>query len=66
MSPADPGLAAVAEDRPVTLDLCGMTVLGRAKDMGVRNYFDHKILGCGLLGVTALLNAVGISLSCSR
>ena len=60
---SDPGLAAVAEDMPVDLDLCGMTVLGRAKDMGVRNYFDHKILGCGLLGVTALLNAVGISLS---
>lgn len=60
---SDPGLAAVAEDRPVNLDLCGMTVLGRAKDMGVRNYFDHKILGCGLLGVTALLNAIGITLS---
>jgi len=60
---SDPGLAAVAEDAPVYLDLCGITVLGRAKDMGVRNYFDHKILGCGLLGVTALLNAVGITLS---
>ena len=58
---ADPALGAVAEDQPV--DACGITVLGRAKDMGVRNYFDHKILGCGLLGVTTLLNAVGINLS---
>lgn len=57
----DPSLAAVAEDKPI--DVCGLTVLGRAKDMGVRNYFDHKILGCGLLGVTTLLNAVGINLS---
>lgn len=58
---ADPGLGAVAEDMPV--EACGMTVLGRAKDMGVRNYFSHQILGCGLLGVTTLLNAAGISLS---
>lgn len=58
---SDPALAAVAEDQPI--DACGITVLGRAKDMGVRNYFDHKILGCGLLGVTTLLNAVGINLS---
>lgn len=58
---ADPALGAVAEDQPI--QACGMTVQGRAKDMGVRNYFDHKILGCGLLGVTTLLNAAGINLS---
>jgi uncharacterized protein YkwD len=58
---ADPALGAVAEDQPI--QACGTTVLGRAKDMGVRNYFDHKILGCGLLGVTTLLNTLGISLS---
>ena len=58
---ADAALGAVAEDQPV--QACGTTVLGRAKDMGVRNYFDHKILGCGLLGVTTLLNALGINLS---
>jgi uncharacterized protein YkwD len=60
---ADPALAAVAEDAPYDGCLLGLTVLGRAKDMGVRNYFDHKILGCGLLGVTTLLNAAGINLS---
>ena len=58
---ADPALGAVAEDQPV--NVCGLTVHGRAKDMGVRNYFDHKILGCGLQGLTTLLNALGINLS---
>lgn len=58
---ADPALGGVAEDEPIAV--CGMTVLGRAKDMGVRNYFSHQILGCGLLGVTSLLNAIGINLS---
>jgi uncharacterized protein YkwD len=60
---ADPALASVAEDAP--FPLCGLLqpVLGRAKDMGVRNYFDHSILGCGVLGVSTLLNAAGINFS---
>jgi uncharacterized protein YkwD len=60
---ADPGLASVAEDAPFSL--CGLLqpVLGRAMDMGVRNYFNHSILGCGLLGVSTLLNAAGINFS---
>jgi uncharacterized protein YkwD len=57
----DPALAAVAEDAPYSG--CGFTVYGRAMDMGKRNYFGHTILGCGLLGVTGLLDALGISFS---
>lgn len=58
----DPSLAAVAEDQPYTG--CGFTVYGRAMDMGLRNYFSHTILGCGLLsGVTSILNALGINFS---
>jgi uncharacterized protein YkwD len=57
----DPSLAAVAEDQPY--NGCGFTVLGRAKDMGTRNYFSHQILGCALQGVTSILTGVGISFS---
>jgi uncharacterized protein YkwD len=58
---ADPALAAVAEDKP--FEPCGFPVQGRAKDMGLRNYFDHKILGCGLLGISSVLASLGISFS---
>ena len=53
-----PGLAAVAEDSPYSG--CGFTVAGRAKDMGVRNYFSHTILGCGTQTVFNVLSATGI------
>ena len=58
---ADPSLAAVAEDQPY--NGCGFTVYGRAKDMGVRNYFSHSILGCALQGVTSILTSTGILFS---
>ena len=57
----DPSLAAVAEDQPY--NGCGFTVHGRAKDMGLRNYFSHSILGCGLQGVTSILTSTGILFS---
>lgn len=53
-----PGLAAVAEDSPY--NGCGFTVAGRAKDMGVRNYFSHTILGCGTQTVFNVLSVTGI------
>jgi uncharacterized protein YkwD len=58
-----PGLAGVAEDSPYTG--CGFTVPGRAKDMGVRNYFSHTILGCGTQTVFNVLSAAGIQSSAS-
>src|SRR4051812_37395015 len=58
-----PGLAGVAEDSPY--NGCGFTVPGRAKDMGVRNYFSHTILGCGTQTVFNVLSAVGIQSSAS-
>jgi uncharacterized protein YkwD len=58
---ADSSLAAVAEDQPYSG--CGFTILGRATDMGVRNYFSHIILDCGLLGFTSILNSLGIAFS---
>ena len=58
---ADPALAAVAEDAPYSG--CGFTVYGRAKDMGLRNYFSHSILGCALQGVTSILTSVGVPFS---
>src|SRR5579885_2404333 len=55
---ADPTLAANAEDAPYLG--CGFTVLGRATDMGLRNYFSHTILGCATQSVFNILNATGL------
>ena len=55
---ADATLGATAEDAPY--NGCGFTVLGRAKDMGQRNYFSHTILGCGTQSVFNMLNSTGL------
>ena len=55
---ADPTLGADAEDAPYLG--CGFTVLGRATDMGLRNYFSHTILGCATQSVFNILNATGL------
>jgi uncharacterized protein YkwD len=55
---ADGTLAASAEDAPY--NGCGFTVLGRAKDMGQRNYFSHTILGCATQSVFNILSATGL------
>jgi uncharacterized protein YkwD len=44
-------------------DGCGFPVMGRATDMGTRNYFSHTILGCATQGVSSLLNALGVQTS---
>ncbi|MGI8806325.1 MAG: CAP domain-containing protein [Acidimicrobiales bacterium] len=54
----EPTLAATAEDAPY--DGCGFTVLGRAKDMGERNYFSHTILGCAVQSVFNILASTGL------
>jgi len=53
----DPTLAATAEDAPYTG--CGFTVYGRAKDMGLRNYFSHTILDC-TQSIFHILNSTGL------
>ena len=55
---ADPTLGATAEDAPY--NGCGFTVYGRAKDMGVRNYFGHNILGCATQSVFHILSSTGL------
>ncbi|HTJ73922.1 MAG TPA: CAP domain-containing protein [Acidimicrobiales bacterium] len=55
---ADPTLGANAEDAPYLG--CGFTVLGRATDMGVRNYFSHTILGCLTQTVFNILGSTGL------
>jgi uncharacterized protein YkwD len=55
---ADPTLGANAEDAPYLG--CGFTVLGRATDMGVRNYFSHSILGCVTQTVFNILGSTGL------
>ena len=55
---ADPTLSANAEDAPYSG--CGFTVLGRAKDMGERNYFSHTILGCLTQSVFNILQSTGL------
>ncbi len=54
----DATLAATAQDAPY--GGCGFTVLGRATDMGQRNYFNHSILGCVGQGVSNILNSTGL------
>jgi uncharacterized protein YkwD len=54
-------LRRVAQDS--RYDGCGFPVLGRATDMGARNYFSHTILGCGTQGVSHLLGALGVETS---
>jgi uncharacterized protein YkwD len=54
----DPTLAANAEDAPY--NGCGFTVLGRARDMGERNYFSHTILGCATQTVFNILGSTGL------
>lgn len=55
-------LAAAAQDG--RYDGCGFPVMGRATDMGNRNYFSHSILGCpSPQGVTQLLGALGVEVS---
>jgi uncharacterized protein YkwD len=53
---ADATLSAVADSAPNTV--CGFKVEGRAKDMGVRNYFSHTIKDCGPLSVLGVLNSL--------
>jgi len=52
------GLGRIAEDG--RYDGCGFPVLGRAADMGARNYFSHTIAGCGTQGITQMIAAAGI------
>lgn len=54
-------LRSVAQDG--RYDGCGFPVMGRADDMGSRNYFSHTILNCGTQGVSSLLNALGVQTS---
>lgn len=54
-------VAAVAGAAPY--DGCGYRVLGRATDMGARNYFSHTILNCGNQGVSHMLVAAGVAYS---
>jgi uncharacterized protein YkwD len=54
-------LGRVAQDG--RYDGCGFAVLGRATDMGARNYFSHTIAGCGTQGVSAMLAAAGVQTS---
>jgi uncharacterized protein YkwD len=55
---ADATLGGIAEDAPY--NGCGFTVHGRAKDMGLRNYFSHTILGCPTQSVFNIINATGL------
>lgn len=58
---ASAGLRSVAQDG--RYDGCGFRVLGRATDMGTRNYFSHTILGCGTKGAPDILTALGVQTS---
>ena len=58
---ASAALAGVAEDANYTG--CGFPVPGRARDMGVRNYFSHTILGCGTQSVFDIIGSAGIQTS---
>lgn len=55
------GLRAAAQD--ARYDGCGFPVLGRATDMGTRNYFGHTIQNCGTQGVSGILGALGVTTS---
>jgi uncharacterized protein YkwD len=55
---ADATMGATAED--ALYDGCGFPVYGRAKDMGVRNYFSHTILGCPTKSVFHILTSTGL------
>lgn len=52
-------LAGIAGDAPY--DGCGDRVLGRSTDMGARNYFSHTIRDCANKGVSAILQAAGVT-----
>lgn len=58
---ASESLRSVAQDG--RYDGCGFPVMGRASDMGTRNYFSHTILGCGTQGVSSILGALGVQTS---
>jgi uncharacterized protein YkwD len=58
---ASESLRSVAQDG--RYDGCGFPVMGRATDMGTRNYFSHTILGCGTQGVSQILAALGVQTS---
>ena len=58
---ASPSLQSVAQDG--RYDGCGFPVMGRANDMGARNYFSHTILNCGTQGVSHILGALGVQTS---
>ena len=58
---ASESLRSAAQDG--RYDGCGFPVLGRATDMGARNYFSHSILGCGAQSVFNLLGGLGIKTS---
>ncbi len=55
---ASASLRSVAQDG--RYDGCGFPVMGRATDMGTRNYFNHTILGCAAQGVSQILGALGV------
>jgi len=57
------GLSRVAQDG--RYDGCGFPVLGRAADMGARNYFSHTIAGCGTQGVSQMIAAAGLKTQAS-
>ena len=58
---ASESLRSVAQDG--RYDGCGFPVMGRANDMGTRNYFSHTILGCATQGVSQMLAALGVQTS---
>ena len=58
---ASESLRSVAQDG--RYDGCGFPVMGRANDMGTRNYFSHVILGCATQGVSQILGALGVQTS---
>ena len=58
---ASESLRSVAQDG--RYDGCGFPVMGRATDMGTRNYFSHTILGCATQGVSQILGALGVQTS---
>jgi uncharacterized protein YkwD len=58
---ASESLRSAAQDG--RYDGCGFPVMGRADDMGARNYFSHTILGCGTQGLSSVLGALGIQTS---
>ena len=54
---------AFLKSRPTSADGCVFPVMGRANDMGARNYFGHTILGCTTHGVSNILGALGVQTS---